>query len=188
MPETAKFCTNCGAKLPERQSVQAAPAAAYAAPAAAAPAPVRKKKKKHVFLTILLILIALSIAFGVFLVSLLPLYRFSRISVDIRDFPDTAPAFTGFAETMDSGWLLVDDTGSEEVYSFLSEETGLGWEDMTAFDLKAAYGGGLTVRVDTTSRYAYYIVKDPESYDTLTIVFEKATLGEKMHFLSLYLK
>ena len=187
MPGTAKYCTNCGAKLISPQGAAAPAASFYTAPAAA-PVQAPKKKKRHVFLTILLIVLVLLIAGGVLLVSQFPLYRYSRVSADIRGFSEKDPAFLRFTEQLESGWLLVDDSGTVPVYSFLSTETGLGYEDKSSADLNAEFGGKVTVKVMTTPDYAYFVFSAPDSYDTLTVTFEKATFREKADFLLLYLK
>ena len=192
MPDTAKFCTNCGAKLtglgtgsaPVQPPYSAPAAPACAAPAAAAAS---KKKKKHILLKILLILLALFLACVLGLVAMFPLYSCSRINVDIEALPADDPELRAFTETMQDSRLLVDDSGSTVLYSFLSLKSGVGYEEKTERELDEEAGPGVTVSIDTAPGYVYYSFEDPQSNDYIMVTFRKATLGEKLRFLKLYL-
>lgn len=139
----------------------------------------RKKKKSHWFLWLIILLAIAALVFLYFSPMTRNLYVYSKIQFR-SDNPITEQEKREFTELFEGNYLYQNEDGK---YYVADLDSGL---ELSLSDLQDSAPEELDLSIDVSGNYALIEIKDLNSNDRITISFFKASLMERVKFVSRY--
>ena len=172
----AKYCTECGAKLP---SIEDIPNISYYASSESSRNLHRdyqppKKKKSHWFLWLLLLLLIAALALSLYFTR--NVYTYSTYLIQ-SELTYSDQDINSFLSVFKDSYLYTSD-GNYYVINLLS---GLGFSSENITD---EIDSGTNIDFSVEGNYAYIIFSDPNTTEKITISYYKSTITERFFFLS----
>lgn len=185
LKDGAKFCTECGESIDNSNSngqgvrVKVTPRQADSQEQIRYVEQPRKKKKSHWFLWLIILLAIAALVFLYFSPMTRNLYVYSKIQFR-SDNPITEQEKREFTELFEGNYLYQNEDGK---YYVADLDSGL---ELSLSDLQDSAPEELDLSIDVSGNYALIEIKDLNSNDRITISFFKASLMERVKFVSRY--